>query len=243
MDLARSRTTARRLRAAYVVVAAADTLLAGTGGERAHRARLLSKPLLMPLLAASLATDPRAATSPLRTTTLVAEAGGWGGDVLLLGEGPGRFMAGAGSFAVGHAAYIRGFRDRSRARCGAAPVALAALWVVTTPPLALAAARQDRRLGASVAAYSAVLSSMVAAATRVDGSLGPAARRSTVAGAGLFLFSDAIIGLRELLLEESPRRLESAVMLTYAAAQLLLADGAARAGAPALVPAVSRTPG
>ena len=66
MDLARSRTTARRLRAAYVVVAAADTLLAGTEGERAHRARLLSKPLLMPLLAASLATDPRAATSPLR---------------------------------------------------------------------------------------------------------------------------------------------------------------------------------
>ena len=71
---------------------------------------------------------------------------------------------------------------------------------------------------------------MAAASTQVGPSVGAAARRSTMAGAGLFLLSDAIIGLRELLLTDPPQRLESAVMLTYAAAQLLLAEGAARAG-------------
>ena len=230
MALVPSRTTSRRLRSAYVAVAGLDTLLAGTAGRRAHRARRVTKPLLMPVLAASLATDPRAAASPLRTTTLVAQVGGWGGDMLLLGATPERFMAGAGSFALGHAAYIGGFRARRGELRWRAPAALAAVWAVTTPRLALAAARQDRRLAVTVAAYSAVLTSMAAASTQVDVSIAAPARRATMAGAGLFLLSDAIIGLRELLLEDSPQRLESAVMLAYAAAQLLLAEGAALAG-------------
>ncbi|WP_341231066.1 lysoplasmalogenase [Nocardioides salarius] len=230
MALVPSRTTSRRLRSAYVAVAALDTLLARTAGRRAHRARTVTKPLLMPVLAASLATDPRATGSPLRTTTLAAQAGGWGGDVLLLGAAPERFMAGAGSFALGHAAYIGGFRSRRGAPRWPAPAALGLLWGLTAPPLALAAARQDRRLGATVAAYSAVLTSMAATSTQVGPSVGAAARRRTLAGAGLFLLSDAIIGLRELSLTDPPQRLESAVMLTYAAAQLLLAEGAALAG-------------
>ncbi len=230
MDLARSRTASRRLRSAYVVVAALDTLLAGTPGARAHRARRLTKPLLVPVLAASLATDPRAATSPLRRTTLLAQAAGWGGDVLLMGEGTARFTAGAGSFALGHAAYVVGFRSVRGAPRWRPPVALAALWALTTPPLALAAARQDRRLGATVAAYSAVLTSMVALSTQLASTLPAPVRRSTTAGADLFLVSDTLIGVRELLLDAPPQRLESAVMATYAAAQLLLAEGAVRAG-------------
>ena len=67
-------STSARLRAAYVGLAATDAVLAGTTGRWAHRARFLTKPLLMPALAGSLLTSSRAARSPLRNGTLVAEA-------------------------------------------------------------------------------------------------------------------------------------------------------------------------
>ena len=66
----------------------------------------------MPVLSASLATNERAVGSPLRTSTLVAQAGGWGGDVALLGAGTKPFLAGVGSFGVGHVAYVAGFLRR-----------------------------------------------------------------------------------------------------------------------------------
>ena len=79
----------------------------------AHRARHLTKPLLMPTLAASSGPRPRA-DSPLRTTTLAAQLGGWGGDLALLRHGTKPFLAGAGSFALGHAAYVTGFLRHAR---------------------------------------------------------------------------------------------------------------------------------
>lgn len=225
-----ARRRSARLKAVYVAVAAVDAVMAGSRPARLHRARVLTKPLMMPLLAASLATDPRAASSSLRGPTLVAQAGGWCGDVLLLGEGPECFMAGAGSFAVGHASYITGFRGRRSANPSPWPRAVAGLWALTTPRLALGAARKDPRLGPTVVAYNAILSSMFAATTVLDDSVPSDARRASQAGAGLFLVSDGLIGTGEFLLDEAPPRLETAVMLTYAAAQLLLAEGAARAG-------------
>ena len=231
MTSASKQRVSTRLKAAYVAVAAVDAVLAGSTSPRAHRARAVTKPMLIPLLAASLATDPRAATSPLRRTTLVAQAGGWGGDVVLLGAGPERFMAGAASFALGHLSYIRGFRSQRSATPSPWPRAVAALWAVTTPRLALGAGRKDRRLAPTVVGYNAVLSSMFASTTVLDDSLPRDARRASQAGAALFLVSDGLIGAGEFLLADPPPRLESAVMLTYTAAQLLLAEGAARAGA------------
>ncbi len=218
------------LKVAYVAVAAVDAVMAGSRSARVRGARTVTKPLLVPLLAASLATDPRAATSPLRTTTIAAQAGGWCGDVLLLEESPERFMAGAGSFALGHAAYIRGFRAHRSTTPVRGPAAVAALWAVTTPRLALGAARKDPRLAPTVVAYNAVLSSMVASTLGLAASVPQDARRASQAGAALFLVSDGLIGAGEFLLDDPPPRLETAVMLTYAAAQLLLAEGAARAG-------------
>ena len=56
-------TTSARLRAAYVALAATDAVLAGTAGVWAHRARYVTKPLLMPTLAGSLLTSTRARKS------------------------------------------------------------------------------------------------------------------------------------------------------------------------------------
>ncbi len=224
-------STSARLRAAYVAVAAIDAALAGTSGTWPHRARFVTKPLLMPTLAGSLLTSGRAKRSPLRNGTLVAEAFGWGGDVALLRHGTRAFAAGTGSFGVGHVAYAAGFvrrRDTTTSLATRpASRALAVIWLLSAPPMSVGAARTAPVLGPAVAAYSALLTTMTATALHVDAP--PAARRLTAAGAVLFLVSDTLLGARKFLLADAPDRLETVVMATYTAAQLLLAEGAARA--------------
>jgi uncharacterized membrane protein YhhN len=225
-----SLTTSTKLKLAYAGIAAVDTWLSGSASPRAHRARVLTKPLLMPTLMASLLTNPKAADSPLRSSTLAAQAGGWGGDLALMGDGSSSFLVGSGSFAVGHAAYISGFRaNRSKTR-RPGPKAVAALWATTSPGMVLAASRLDRKLGPAIAGYSAMLATTVAAATQLDPALPRSARRATLAGAALFMLSDSILGTRKFLLKNPPARMESAVMASYTAAQFLLSEGAARAG-------------
>lgn len=226
--------TTTRLKLAYAALAATDTALAGSTRPWAHRTRVLTKPLLLPVLGASLATDARARCSPLRTSTLAAQAAGWGGDVLLLGHGERAFAAGATSFGLGHVAYLTGFRARrdrrTPLRANRVARGLAASWVLSGPVVAAAAARHDRRLGATVLAYSALLSGMAAAAAHLDPALPRDARALTAAGGALFVASDAVLGARTFLRPGAAARWESVVMATYTGAQLLLAEGAARAG-------------
>ena len=222
--------TSTKLKLAYAGLAIADTWLAGSANPRAHQARVLTKPLLMPTLMASLLTDPKAANSPLRTSTLVAQAGGWGGDLALMGHGTTPFAVGSGSFAVGHAAYIAGFLRNRSAVPLPGPKGVAALWGVTAPGMVVGAAREDKVLGPAIAGYSAMLAGTVAAATQLDRDLPTSARRLTLLGAGLFMLSDSVLGTRKFLWKNAPARVESVVMATYTAAQFLLSEGAARAG-------------
>lgn len=222
--------TSTKLKLAYLGIAAADTWLAGSADPRAHKARIATKPLLMPVLMASLITNPRAASSPLRTSTLVAQAAGWGGDLALMGDGSQAFLAGSGSFAVGHVAYISGFLANRGPVRPKGPKAIAALWATTAPGMVFGAARQDKRLGPAIAGYSGMLASTVAASTQLDPALPTSARRATVLGAALFMLSDSILGTRKFLLKNPPPRMESAVMASYTGAQFLLSEGAARAG-------------
>ena len=222
--------TSTKLKLAYAGLALADTWLAGSSDPRAHKARVLTKPLLMPTLAASLITNPRAASSPLRTSTLVAQAGGWGGDLALMAHGTTPFAVGSGSFAVGHAAYITGFLRRRSRKPLPGPKAVGGLWAVTAPGMVFGAYRQDKVLGPAIAGYSAMLAGTVAAATQLDPALPKTARRTTLLGAGLFMLSDSVLGTRKFLWKDAPARVESVVMATYTAAQFLLSEGAARAG-------------
>lgn len=219
-----------QLKLAYAGLAIADTWLAGSADPKAHKARMLTKPLLMPTLMASLITDPRAADSPLRTSTLVAQAGGWGGDLALMGHGTTPFAVGSGSFAVGHAAYITGFLRHRGTKPQRGPKAVAALWAATTPGMVFGAYREEKVLAPAIAGYSAMLAGTVAAATQLDPALPKSARRATLFGAGLFMLSDSVLGTRKFLWKKAPARVESVVMATYTAAQFLLSEGAARAG-------------
>lgn len=220
------------LRTTYAALAAADTLLAGSARPAAHRARRVTKPLLLPVLAAAFAADPRAARSPLRASTQLAQGCGWAGDVALLRPGLVPFAAGMGAFGAGHAAYITGLRrlvgPRPVRRTGPARLAAAA-FATTGPVMARAAAREDRILGPAVLAYAALLTATAAHAGAIGPGVPPDARRASLAGGFAFLLSDTLLAGGRFLLDEPPPALESAVMASYAAAQYLLADGALRA--------------
>ena len=217
----------------YVALAAADTWLSGSAAS-AHRWRNVTKPSLMPSLSASLVTALGTHSSPLRKSTLVAQGFGWAGDVALLRNGDTAFLVGAGSFAVGHLAYITGFHRLRRPWTGLgdekAPILVAALWAVSAPVVATAAAARQPSLGVAVATYSALLATTLVSATRLSDDLPPEVRRLAVGGAALFLVSDTILGARLFLLEDPPAFMERLVMASYAVAQLLLSEAATRTG-------------
>jgi uncharacterized membrane protein YhhN len=224
--------TSTKLKLAYVGLAAVDTWLSGIAGKGAHRARFVTKPLLMPTLAGSLLTNPKAADSPLRTSTVAAQVGGWGGDVALLGAGTKPFLVGVGSFGLGHVAYLTGFlrqHGHSDVREAAGPRVVAGSWALTAPVMAFMASRRNRELGGPVFGYATMLAAMAAAGNFLDTDLPPSARRLTAAGAGLFMVSDSLLGFRKFAMTNPPPQLETAVMATYTAAQFLLSEGAARA--------------
>ena len=226
-----------RVRAAalggFIAVGAADAWLAGRAEASAHRARWLTKPLLMPLLGTALLTRRGIEDSPMRNSTLLAEAAGWVGDVILLSDGTVAFAAGAGAFGVGHAAYIWGLRanrrvDRPLKRAPGARAAVV-LALAAGPVMAVGAAREDPALSPAVAAYVGLLSTMFACAGNLRADLPTRARRLTGIGAAAFIASDSLLATRQFWWRSAPARVESVVMITYLLAQLLLSEGAAAA--------------
>jgi uncharacterized membrane protein YhhN len=206
----------RRAGAAYGALAVADTLLAAAP-LRWRRARLATKPLLMPALVVRGGPAPLAA----------AQVCSWGGDLALLREGRGPFLAGLSSFLAAHVAYVAAFRGRSSAPLLASPGRRGALAAgcVVAGAMAAAAARQDRALALPVAAYGATLAAMAVSAAAVDRDRG---RDRVLAGAMLFLLSDSLLGSGMFVLGDRAPALEGAVMATYTAAQWCLADGLSR---------------
>ncbi len=175
---------------------------------------MLTKPLLMPVLAAR--GGPGAVTA--------AQAFSWGGDVALMGEGRRQFLAGLCSFLGAHVAYVAAFRARSSVPLLASPGRrrLVAAGGAAAAGMAVAAARQDRALALPVAAYGATLATMVAAAAAIDHDRG---RGRVLAGASLFLLSDTLLGVRTFLVGDRAPALDGAVMATYTAAQWCVAEG------------------
>ncbi|RLV65740.1 YhhN family protein [Streptomyces sp. CBMAI 2042] len=205
---------ARPLLGAFLVAAAVDLAGLLAGLDTVH---LVAKPLLMPLLAAYAAVrgGPR--------LLIAALLFGWGGDVFLLADNDLAFLLGMGSFAVGHVCYLTLFgRGRAaRARTRASLAAGIAYAVVLAVFLVLIWSDLPAELRVPVAGYSLLLTAMAWRA----GVLG----RYAAAGGALFLLSDALIatGIAEWPRLPAP---DFWVMLTYIAAQLLLALGVLRAG-------------
>ena len=167
----------------------------------------------------------------VRRLLVIALAAGWAGDVALLSDGQRAFLAGLGSFAVGHAAYVVGLRHlRAPGPAVAATGPRLALLggLALGPLLAQAAGRRDPGLRAPVAAYAALLAGTAASATHLDTAVPREARLLLGAGAWLFLVSDSVLGLRAFVLTGPAPWAERTVMATYTLAQALLVEGTLR---------------
>ncbi|MFG2331434.1 lysoplasmalogenase family protein [Streptomyces sp. NPDC048604] len=202
----RRAVASRVLLGAFLIAAVVDLGSLLVGAEAGH---LAAKPLLMPLLAAYAAA--RRAPASLVAALLF----GWGGDVLLLGDADGAFLAGMGCFAAGHVCYLLLFGRRSTSPAlgllyaGVLAVTVLALW----PDL-------PAGLRVPVAAYSLLLTAVAYRSS----SLGLLAG----AGGALFLLSDTLIATA-LADWPQPPFPDFWVMATYLAAQFLLTEGTLRA--------------
>ncbi|MEV0488291.1 lysoplasmalogenase [Streptomyces sp. NPDC050508] len=197
----------RVLLALFGLAAALDLLSLAVGYHPGHT---VTKPLLMPLLAAyaALRGPPRLLVAALLF--------GWGGDTLLLSDADPAFLAGMTCFAAGHLCYLALFRTYGtpRTRAGLLAVGYAAALALTVT-LLWPDLPADLRI--PVAGYSALLTAMACAA---------ATRLGLVAGLGgaLFMASDTLIATGVADWPQPPRP-DFWIMLTYVAAQFLLVRG------------------
>jgi uncharacterized membrane protein YhhN len=227
----RRSTAVRALLLAYAAAATADVVVLLAGSSTGHTT---VKPVLLLLLAccAALCGGPRLLTAALLC--------GWGGDVLLLVDDDRAFLAGMGSFAVGHLCYLALFARYARPAAVPDPGARArrtalgagyATALVTV--VALLWPDLPAGLRVPVALYSALLTLTAFRAA----SLGPLAGL----GGALFLFSDTLIATGIAEWPQLPRP-DAWVMLTYLLAQFLLAAGVLAAHARGLPePALTTT--
>jgi uncharacterized membrane protein YhhN len=191
----------RRSTAAYLTLAAADTVLAATGREKARRA---TKPFLMPTLQVGKDKGTRRA--------LVL---GTAGDLALMADSDVAFTAGLGSFLAGHVAWMAALRAREgggllrRKPLAAVPylVAFAGLNAYLWPRTG-----KDRL---PVLVYSAAL--LGTALVALD-----SGKARTAAGGALFMASDTLLALEKFADVHLPAH-EGWVMATYTGAQGLLA--------------------
>lgn len=189
----------------------------GGGRVGAQLAEYVAKPLtLLLLIGVALALDPD--DSAVRTWFFAALVLSLAGDVFLMLErrAEGLFVAGLGSFLLGHLAYIGGFLVdgvvATRFGIGVAVVAVA-VGVLGLPILRGVREGPEPALSGPVVAYMLVISTMVACAIG-------AGRPLAVVGAVLFYASDSLIALHRFVRPVPHGRL--AIMTTYHLAQVAL---------------------
>lgn len=179
---------------------------------------VLGKGLLAARDGASVRTDPGGAPDrriPWWPFAAVAVTFSWFGDLALID--PDLFLAGVGLFGVAQVSYAATFvRAGDPRRTAGRPALLApyAVWWLGLAGLFLATGGLTPFVGA-VGTYGLVLGSMAYLAHRIS----PA----TATGAGLFVLSDSLIGLRGAGLELPGHGFW--VMATYLAAQWLIVRG------------------
>lgn len=218
---------------AFLVVTAANLLANATGGGLAF---LLTKPLLMPLLAAYLwRVSAERAARPDRLL-LAALAFATGGDVALMIDGTGWFLAGMACFLGTHLCYLAAFRHGAATALRRTPLVAVPLGYAVLTVVALTwmwAGLTDVGLAVPVAGYAIALAAMASTAATQGWRVG--------LGAAFFLGSDLLIaaGVAEVT---QPPGAPVLVMATYAAGQALIVTGrAARTGTPTDAPVTPAT--
>ncbi|WP_018351004.1 lysoplasmalogenase family protein [Longispora albida] len=210
----------------YAGLAVLDTLAILASKPKARR---LVKPALMPALAGSVASS-----SPVGRKVSRALALSGAGDAALLGKSRWAFLSGAASFAGAHVTYLSAMKDLGD-RPGMLRYRpwLAAPYAVALAGFAAVVPKVAKRTGwgeaAAGLAYAGLLTSVATVALDLRGRRGDdpewdrAATRAAAGGA-LFVASDFLVGLQRYLKSDN-RAIGAGVMITYTAAQGLLATG------------------
>lgn len=194
-----------------LVIAAIDWFAVARGDTRLE---YFAKPATMvPLIVAALVIEP--VDAAMRTWFVVALIASLAGDVFLMLKRDELFVAGLGSFLVGHIAYIVGIVEGGisgwATLVGAIIVATA--FGSLAPTIIKGASDTDRRLGVPVFVYVVVISIMVSLAIG-----------STVwvliVGALLFYVSDFVIGWSRFVADFASAPL--LIIVTYHLAQMAL---------------------
>lgn len=216
-------------RTAYFAFLLLSLLELGTHLFRWPDLHRVVKPLLMPALLWWYFT---AAGAGGRSVAVVAAlVFSWGGDVLLLFQHDSRFFIfGLAAFLVAQALYIFAYRlhqrpvegppgalDNVRKLRMALPVLLAGIGLVVVLYPSLGEYRFP------VVAYASVIQAMVIAAIFRWGRTAPASFRTVLAGALLFMVSDAMIAVNKFYAPLPDAGFW--IMLTYLAGQLLIVRG------------------
>ncbi|GAB3940582.1 lysoplasmalogenase [Micromonospora vulcania] len=225
----------RTLLAAFLAVTAANLLANATDSDLAFQ---LTKPLLMPLLAAYLwRVTAERGTRPDRLV-LGALAFATAGDVALLVTGTGWFLTGMACFLGTHLCYLAAFTRHGAATALrrppllAIPIGYAALTVVALTWMWAGLA--EAGLAVPVAGYALALAAMASTAATQGWRVG--------LGAALFLGSDLLIAAGAAGVAEPPGA-PVLVMASYAAGQALIVTGrAARADQPVTPTGVPAAP-
>jgi uncharacterized membrane protein YhhN len=208
------------LAALAVAVSAALAIRAAYRGE--PRGVRLFKPLTTILVLATTLLVFTPADPRYRTLILAGLALSLGGDVFLM-LGPSRFLPGLGCFLAAQLVYAWAFTTSAPGGGGplwlATPFAFFAVIVV----LALWKGLPGLTLRGAVVVYAAAIALMAWRAAARAGAPGvtPASGAAALAGACLFLASDAVLAVNRF---RQPFRLgESVTLATYWAAQFLIA--------------------
>lgn len=173
-----------------------------------------TKPLLMPFLLAGLLFSLPRWRSEVALLATLAILFSWAGDVGIASPGDLSFLVALGFFLIAHVAYIVLFLRKLRMR--RVPIWSLAyfLWWVA---LVVVLAPHIGPLLIPVAIYGLVLGGM--------GAIALSCNRLVAIGGVLFVASDTILGLGKFLPGFEPWQVDFLIMLTYIAAQGLIALG------------------
>lgn len=188
-----------------------------------NKLRVVTKPLLMPLLAAIYFIS----TNEPHPIVAIALLFGAVGDVFLLFPNkPSFFMIGGASFGVGHIIYMTAFfRYAGAMKLPIYGIALIVAFFMAAAAIGFTRLKPvvTKKLSASVLLYMIVLCAMGTVAT-MSFFVEPSARRMLFPlGAILFLVSDAI--LAHLVFVRENQGSNFSVMATYLAAQTMITAG------------------